>query len=101
MTSEVVVEGFLALAAFFCVSYPIAQGLIIYSANDERKAIDRMLKEQKKRAEANAQQLAMPKGYPVPDTSKAAASGDVGETLTDEQRELGKKLIAAAKHAGH
>jgi hypothetical protein len=101
MTSEVVVEGFMALAAFFCISYPIAQGLIMYSAHEDRKAVDQMLKEQKKRAEANAQQLAQLKGYPPPAKDKAAVSGAVEETLTDEQRELGRKLIAAAKSAGH
>jgi hypothetical protein len=102
MTSEEIVVAIKSLALFFCVGYPIAQGLIGYCAYEDRQTNDRMQQERITRAEENSQLLATHRSKPNADKGKRAdSSGGQATYLTNEQRELGKKLIEEAKKAGH
>lgn len=101
LTSEVVFEAFKALALLFCGGYPIAQALIRYSANEDRKAALRVLQEEQARDVVNAQLLGIQKSDTVVSKDKGADSGGGPVAyLTDEQRKLGKKLIEEVRKAG-
>jgi hypothetical protein len=102
-----VIEAFRDFAIFAFIAYIIAHSLIGHSANEDKKDVDRLQLEANERtiarAKAQSQRIDMRHNAFASSASTATQighSGDNSSSLTDEQRTLGKKLVAEAMKAG-